>query len=85
MSKTLTNEKIAIINDLVYAKVTKRSLQKKLDKRVEGNVKFFENLEKENNKIIKNINFEKLRNEYKFNSTEIGKCSISCYDWVFIF
>jgi hypothetical protein len=61
MANQLTNETIAKLNSLAYKKITKRSLAKRLDQRVEDNTVLFEKIE---GFIEKGLSSEKRKNEY---------------------
>src|SRR5690606_29951303 len=80
MMKTLTNDKIATINSLAYKGITKKSLQKKLDKRVQENVNLYKKFDKFIEKAVQSLNFDQLR--AKYDPKELGTCSLSCQDWI---
>jgi hypothetical protein len=75
--RTLSIDKIATLNNLAYKNITKKSLEKKLNKRADTNVSLFEKNEKDIEKIVQNINFESLsKNDFD------GVCALSCNNWI---
>lgn len=55
---------IATLNSLAYKGVTKRGLQKKLDKRIEENVALFDKLDDMVDQAKAKIDFDKLNAQY---------------------
>eukprot|EP01120_Amphizonella_sp_Union-15-10_P011103 TRINITY_DN4622_c0_g1_i1.p1 TRINITY_DN4622_c0_g1~~TRINITY_DN4622_c0_g1_i1.p1 ORF type:complete len:209 (+),score=43.92 TRINITY_DN4622_c0_g1_i1:107-733(+) len=82
MSSTLSNEKIAQLNSLAYKGITKRGLQRQLDKRVQANAEHFDTLDDKIEAAVKNINFEELQSRFKTSVDELGQCVLSCNNWI---
>jgi hypothetical protein len=73
-SSTLTNDAIATFTALAYRKVTKKGLLKKLDQRVEKNVKMYEELEDKIEQAVASVDFDAL----EARTTEAEKEELTC-------
>lgn len=81
-SGQLNNDKLATLNSLAYKNITKRGLQKKLNKRVETNVQLFNDLEKKVKEATKSIDFNELNDKYNDLIEQVGSCILSCNNFV---
>ncbi|KAJ5068179.1 hypothetical protein M0811_12515 [Anaeramoeba ignava] len=81
-NRTLNNDIIARLNAMAYRRITKQGLRKKLDKRMEANVKLFEDIEKKVEQITDNYDFEEMKEKYKEQIEEFGTCFLSCRNWI---
>jgi hypothetical protein len=77
----ISNDKIATLTSLAYKNITKKSIQKKLDKRVENNVVLFSNMDEKVSQLVEKMNFNEIREKYK-NPSDFGSCMLSCLNWI---
>jgi hypothetical protein len=77
VSSTLTNMKIAVLNNFAYSVFSNRTLKLKLDKRSQNNVELFDEIDNVVEKKKKNIDFNSLKKE-DFNET----CILTCVDYI---
>ena len=74
----ISNDTIASLNSLAYKNITKRGLQKKLDKRALGNINMINNIYTTVDEIVSDYNFDALKEKYADLSSSLGDCVISC-------
>jgi hypothetical protein len=77
LTNTLTNAKIASLNNFAYRVIANRTLKLKLDKRTQDNIDLFDKMESIIEKKTRNIDFKSL-NPHDFD----GNCIISCMDYI---
>jgi len=82
VTKELSNVKLAQLNKLVYQDVLKRSLQRKINKRVGANAEMLDKIDADINKTLKEMDFAKIGEEYKEDIEKYGHCLISYMDWL---
>jgi len=79
IKKTLTNEKIATLNNMAFKNIKKSGIKKALDKRIQNNVNLFDKIDINVEKAIKTIDFEKLK-DFKL-KYPVDKCFLTTEDW----
>jgi len=78
----ISNDAIANLNALAYKGITKKGLQKKLDKRTQQNVNLINDVYEKVNKIVEGYDMNHLRTKYSELSDKLGDCVLSCNSFI---
>ena len=78
----LNNHKIATLNAMAYRNITKKGLQKKLNKRTQQNVGLMNETIEKLKTATKEIDFKDLEAKYTDLNTKIGSCALSCLNFI---
>jgi hypothetical protein len=78
----IDNDLIASLNALAYRNITKKGLQKKLDKRTQKNVNLINDVYGNISKIVAKYDIPDLEKKYEDLSEKIGACVLSCNNFV---
>jgi hypothetical protein len=74
----ISNHNIATLNSLAYRDITKKGLQKKLDKRTQQNLNLVNEVYEKVTQIVSELDMANLNEKYKDLNEKLGNCVISC-------
>ena len=81
IEEEVSNIRLAQLNKLAYHNILQRSLLKKINKRIGLNAGMLQKIDEQINSVLKEMDFEKLGEEYKNDLETYGNCLITYKDW----